>query len=803
MTTTAPLNLVIGLPKDRSVSAASAADAFGPAIPKGNWRSLLALRRPHAHQAHADPGDSIETQDPWGGADECFDASSEQDEDEDRNAERPSGAQDADEEELRSKQKEEEKASRYQTGWTTCMSVWWEDASLALDSGSSSTTRPAFLQRTTSNDSAIRSALAVASETPSNGIRKRGSVSSLRGRSLAAGSPLSRTVEMDSVEDAGTPRQKRRKVHVVGSTAGHRVALGFQDGSVWIMKSGKRPKERPENGDAPASAHLLSPRSKADASPSQRRGSASGSTSPGHGRLRSVSATTQASTPSQQPRPRVPSITGFAPEPSSATEISVADVSMMNPGGNSPPSLDWDSSSLASSSVASGAQPLEKKDSKQGKQTLIGSLLGGREKGEGSPTPGASTPLPSAEAMLEAQYHAGEQQPGLIAGAVGKLFTGTHQDEHHHHHSAHAQTSTHATQVATSPHRSHNRQNALSLAAPAPLMDRSRSPRTVPPQIDDRVEGMQNKSQMTGSTINGQCVEIEVSRPEETMGLEHLDPLLRLTTSDPSPVVATRAVELVRDTLLFVLQEDGQVSTWSMESGDLRSSLDLRRSDAYPEISKAASSDHSANGDSGAGGFLNMQAHLASITALRSRASSPAPGSRVGSRRGSHSSVGAPSIQGKTRPASCVQCRFTDMSAHAYRDKAYLLLVNQANRQAVIVREDGELKIVDVASLPVGSDSCCTALDSSIGVLRMMTLNENAQLLNRSVRLDVEEESKDPSKLRVTQQQPPEAKDEWTALQHIRIEVEGAKLEAKGIAAWESLLLAWCGEGIGVSCSCE
>lgn len=135
---------------------------------------------------------------------------------------------------------------------------------------------------------------------------------------------------------------------------------------------------------------------------------------------------------------------------------------------------------------------------------------------------------------------------------------------------------------------------------------------------------------------------VPVARLDGDGGLREMRPLVQLVTADRSPVVDVRLVEQgAGDRALIVLQEGGQLSTWSLQDGTCQSHLNLSHTQAYPPPAQAESHNlapaHATSGP------------FATLASLRSHANSPAPSlrSRSGSNAGLKAPAGAQERKGK------------------------------------------------------------------------------------------------------------------------------------------------------------
>lgn len=135
--------------------------------------------------------------------------------------------------------------------------------------------------------------------------------------------------------------------------------------------------------------------------------------------------------------------------------------------------------------------------------------------------------------------------------------------------------------------------------------------------------------------------------------LETLSPLLRLGSRSRSPIASLRHLSSPVSSLA-VLHTDGLLALWSCQDGRLLGQLDLADSTAYTSstsVETRSSAAMSSAHNSGASTGGPLPSTLASLAALRSQTSSPAPHQSHGASRGS--AISRPATpQGARKPAA-------------------------------------------------------------------------------------------------------------------------------------------------------
>ena len=687
-----PLSLLLGIQtKHPAQTQATAINdgsndiGFGPAIPRGNWARRLALRRAApalepalkipsgssqgkdaqlpqgrykgkqkntggreesgSEEEQADQEEQEAEEDPWGvgldvddgTSDSSSSASSEEDGDQ-------PGSDPADQPRDAGQTRARRNRGSYRTGWTTSMTTWWEDP--PISSSLSPTAAPIAAMQ----------------------------------RARSASSNSAATERLVNSSAAEREYDRRRKTSVVGSTTGYRVATGHRDGSVWIFRSVPRRshtlEQQPQGQQRECHKLLLSPQAarttagKSDGFASPSSASSWRSTASPvshqqntHNRLRSISAQGRSTTAAaaDDHASETHSISGFAPQPplSSASEVSTGAVAATAATSAQVDEIAESGSATGSVSVVSTSV-----DTSIGSGGGAGARLhlpfwssstpsGGGGKDASSMTPAHI----SAEALLEAQYHAGEQHHstgggGLIAGAVGRLFQGhgvsaggvaAGTDEHHsHQHTQYANSNRSATPMGSAPSDARTRaiDARSSMSSPSHASAQLRAKRTPPPMI---VTDADTDGGLPSASVSASAGADAIST--DPTDFKRLEAVLCLSTSDRSPVVALQLVQY--ESQLLVLQESGALTMWSLLDGAAVASLDLASLAVYPHAAPTPST--AAVNKAESQGFLGMPAQLASLAALRSHAASPVPGgagvngggqagSRTTSRRGSHSS---------------------------------------------------------------------------------------------------------------------------------------------------------------------
>lgn len=228
-----------------------------------------------------------------------------------------------------------------------------------------------------------------------------------------------------------------------------------------------------------------------------------------------------------------------------------------------------------------------------------------------APEPAPISPTnkqPSAEALLEQQYHAGE---GAISSMLGHI-SGKHKHQH-----SRAATPGHP-RLPSHSHLAHQ-QHVHPLR---PSLSRSKLSEA-PPRSE------------TTSPTSPQTPASKSPHPSPDMALE-LVPIAHLVDADDSSAIASMVVVKVSghefdglapedkppsEPVLVTLQSSGSVTAWASSDGRQLGQVHLNRSKVYAPAHVAT---HVAEPSHEGGFFTPLVAH--GLAALRSRASSPAPG---------------------------------------------------------------------------------------------------------------------------------------------------------------------------------
>jgi len=259
--------------------------------------------------------------------------------------------------------------------------------------------------------------------------------------------------------------------------------------------------------------------------------------------------------------------------------------------------------------------------------------------------------MKDAESQLEAQYHAGQKEGGMVESMMGALGLGhptssTYQGHHH----SHSRTETNGT---LSPNRTSYSQTKMLKRELSYGERENQGPRIETEGLESGIRRSSHTPSLDRSNLNQLPT---LNSPALPQDLNQFSPIFQFFTSDRSQVVGistlfsdavpnsegqegTGELEL-EPTILVVLQESGTLTQWSLEDGTLRSTLNLSKLSLY-EPEKSSAPTIAVPSTSSGPLATTLAALRRSETPLggRSRAGSDAGASKTGNQNSSSSNL--------------------------------------------------------------------------------------------------------------------------------------------------------------------